>query len=134
MKYSQYLGVLAAASLVFSCTLQWTWHPDIKEYFTAFYSLENIYGKPGKVFIFMAAIATLFFLVKKIWAKRWNLMVCGLNLAYAVKTFILFSSCYRGICPEKQPGLWVMITSAGVMMIAAVLPDLKLSSKEPANA
>ncbi len=90
-----------------------------------------MYGKPAKVLIFFAVIATLFFGIARIWAKRWNLLVCSLTLAFAVKTFILFSSCYRGICPVKQPGIWVMLASAILMMACSLLPDMAVKSKDP---
>ncbi len=131
MKYSQSFGVFAAVVLVASCTLNWTWYHDLQEHFTGFYSAGNNYGKPGRVFLFMAAVATIFFLLKRVWAKRWNLLVCGLIVAYAVKTFILYTSCYRGICPEKQAGIWIMLAAAIMMMVAAVLPDLKLREEVP---
>lgn len=126
MKYSQYAGVFVTLILIGSCFVNWTWYPDIQKYFTGFFSVDNIYGKPGKVFIFMSVLAIFFFLVPRVWAKRWNMMVCGLTLAYAIKTFILYSSCYRGICPDKQPGLWVMLFSAALMMVATLMPDMKL--------
>ncbi len=129
MKYSHYFGVGAAVLMVVSCFLKWTWHPDIQQYFTGFYSHENIYGKPGKALIFFAIVASVFYLVPKLWAKRWNLLVCALNLGYAIKTFILFSSCYRGICPDKHFGIWLMLISSFAMMLAAVLPKGKVKEE-----
>lgn len=129
MKYSQWIGILAALVLVISCFMNWSWYPDIRQYFTAFYSYENVYGKPGKVFIFLAGVSTIFYLIKKVWAKRWNFLVCGLTLAFAIKTFILYSSCYRGICPEKQAGIWVMLFSTIVMLVAALVPDGRIKVK-----
>ncbi len=126
MKYSQVLGIIAAIVLMLSGLLKWTWYPDIKEYFTGFYSYNNTYGRPGIAFIVLAIIAITFYLVPRIWAKRWNVFFCSIILAFAVRTFITFSSCYRGICPERQAGIWIMLASAILMMAAALLPDLKL--------
>lgn len=133
MKYSQAIGIIAAVVLVLSGFLNWAWYPDIQKYFTGFFSENNMYGKPGKVFAFFALIATIFFWIPKIWAKRWNLLVCSLTLAFAVKTFILFAGCYRGICPVKQPGIWVMLASAILMMACALLPDMTVKEKAPRN-
>jgi hypothetical protein len=126
MKYSNWFGIAAAVVLVYSCTMNWAWYPDVKQFFTGFYSLDNMYGKPGKVFIFMGALAVIFYLIPRAWAKRWNLLVCALILAYAIKTFILFSACYRGICPDRQAGLWVMLFASAAMMVAALFPGGKL--------
>ena len=129
MKYSQWLGILAALVLIAACFLPWTYHPDLDKEFTGFFSEKNIYGKPGKVFIFFAVVAIIFFLLPRIWAKRWNMLVTGLASAYAIKTFLMFAGCYRGICPEKKAGLWIMLASALVMLVMAILPDMKLKDK-----
>jgi hypothetical protein len=129
MKYSQWLGILAALALVGACFLPWTYHPDLNQEFTGFFSEQNVYGKPGKVFIFLALVAIVFFLLPRIWAKRWNLIATGLVAAYAIKTFLMFAGCYRGICPEKRAGLWIMLVSGIVMLVMAILPDIKLKGK-----
>ena len=126
MKYSQLAGVIAAVLLMLSGLLNWAWFPDLQQYFTGFYTYNNTYGKPGKVFIILGAVAIIFYLVPRIWAKRINMFVCILILAYAIKTFILYSGCYRGVCPEKQAGLWVMLVLSALMFTASLLPDLKL--------
>ena len=109
--------------------MNWTWYPDIHKFFTGFETENNVYGKPGKIFIYICIIAIAFFLTPKVWAKRWNVLICTIILAYAVKSFILFSACYRGICPEKQPGIWLMLVSACLTLVFALLPDLKIKDK-----
>jgi hypothetical protein len=129
MKFSQWIGIAACLVLVLSGIMNWTWYPDIHKYLTGFVSENNIYGKPGKIFIYLTVIAVAFFLIPKIWAKRWNLLICTIIVAFAVKTFILYTSCYRGICPDKQPGIWIMLGSALLIMVCALLPDLKMKEK-----
>lgn len=126
MKYSQLAGVIAAILLMLSGLLNWAWFPDLQQYFTGFYTYNNTYGRPGRVFIVLGTIAIIFYLVPRIWAKRINMFVCILILAYAIKTFILYSGCYRGVCPEKQAGLWAMLVLSALMFAASLLPDLKL--------
>ncbi len=128
MKYSQLVGVIAAILLMLSGLMNWAWFPDLQQYFTGFYTYNNMYGKPGKVFVVLGAVAVIFYLVPKIWAKRINMFLCVLVLAFAIKTFILYSGCYRGTCPEKQAGLWIMLSLSAIMMIASLLPDLKIKS------
>jgi hypothetical protein len=123
MKYSNWIGVGAAVLLVISCFMAWTYHPDLNKVFNGFFSEKNIYGKPGKLLIFFAGVATLLFIIPRVWAKRGNIFVCTVALAYAIKTFILFSGCYRGVCPEKKAGLWLMMVSCVLMLAAAVFPD-----------
>lgn len=127
MKYSQIIGVIATLVLIVSCFFNWAWYPDLNKYFTGFFSEKQVYGKPGYVFIFFAVFIVALFLIPKVWAKRWNFFVAGLMLAYAIKSFILYSGCYNGICPTRQPAIWVMLFSSIVVMIMAVIPDTKAS-------
>lgn len=110
--------------------MPWTFHPDLNKEFTGFFSENNVYGKPGKVFIVLAVIAIIFFLIPKIWAKRGNFFIVAITLAYAIKSFIVFTGCYRGICPVKRAGIWIMLSSAILMLAMALfVPDLKKSGK-----
>jgi len=52
MKYSQWIGVIAALLLIGACFMPWAYFPDLDKEFTGFFSQGNIYGKPGKVIIF----------------------------------------------------------------------------------
>lgn len=133
MRFSQWIGIAAAIVLIGSGFMNWTWYPDIGKHFTGYYSHENIYGKPGKFLALLAIIAIVFFLIRRLWAKRWNILFCATAFAFAVKTFILYTSCYKGICPVRQPGIWVMLGSAVVMFLCSLLPDLKVNKKANDN-
>ena len=131
MKFSQWIGIASGILLILSGFMNWTWYPDIHKYFTGFVSENNIYGKPGKIFIYLTTVAILFFAIPRIWAKRWNVLICTIIVAFAIKTYILYTSCYRGICPVKQPGIWIMGASAAIILLCALLPDLKIKEKSP---
>ncbi|MBO9202901.1 MULTISPECIES: hypothetical protein [Niastella] len=126
MKYSQWIGIGAAILLVIAGFLPWTFHPDLNKNFTGFFTENNIYGKPGYVFIVMSIIASVLFAIQRVGAKRWNMFVCAIILSYAIKSFIMYSGCYRGICPDKLAGLWLMLASAALMMAMALFPDMKI--------
>ena len=130
VKYLHWIGMAACITLIVSCFLPWTYHADINQSFTGFYSLDNHYGKPGKFLIFFAVLVLVFMIVPRVWAKRTNLFVCALTLAYAVKTFILFGSCYNNYCPQKLFNLYLMVGCTVLMLLAAALPDLKLADKK----
>ena len=94
--------------------------------FTGFYSFRNNYGKPGKMLVAIGIIVMALMLLPKIWAKRTNLFVCALGVGYAVKTYILFVSCYNAYCPEKKAGIFLMLIATIVMLVASVFPHLTL--------
>lgn len=126
MKFYKYWALLACAGLIVSSFLPWTYYPDLDKVFTGFFSEQNLYGKPGKVFVFFAVISAIFVFIDKVWAKRFNLLFAALTLAYLIKTYILFTNCYGGLCPEKLYGIYILIASSVLLMVTAVLPDLQV--------
>jgi hypothetical protein len=133
MKYSQWIGVAAVIVLILSSFMHWTWYPDLHKYFTGFYSENNDYGRPGKLFIFFGSLSIILFMVPRVWAKRWNILVCAITLSWAIRCFIVFSGCYRGICPVKQAGIWIMLCGAVMIMIAALFPDTSIKTNSSSS-
>lgn len=120
---------MACILLVVACFMPWAYYADIKETFTGFYSYKNQYGKPGKFLTMVAILAFTLMYLPKIWAKRSNLFVCAIGVGYAIKSYILFTSCYNAYCPEKKAGIYLVLLSTIVMLIAAIFPDLKMKGK-----
>jgi len=132
MKYAPLIGILAAILLIIACFMPWAYYPDIHQTFTGFYSNQNNYGKPGKAFVFLAVLGSVLFLIPKLWAKRVSQFLGIIILAYAIKSFILFASCYQGICPVKKTGLFLLLISAIFILIASLFSGVKLPD-EPKN-
>lgn len=130
VKYLHWIGIAACVTLIVSCFLPWVHYADINQTFTGFYSYKNEYGKPGKFLVFFAVLILIFMLLPKIWAKRANLFISALTLAYAIKTVILFGSCYNNYCPEKLFSLYLMAGCTVVMLLASVFPSLELADKK----
>ena len=122
-------GIAACIVLMVSCFIPWTYHADVNKTFTAFFSEQNQYGKPGKFLIFFGVIILVLMLLPKVWAKRTNLFLTAFLLAYAIKTYILFTSCYNAYCPEKKAGIYIMLFSTAFMMLGAIFPNMKLMAK-----
>jgi hypothetical protein len=104
MKYSQWIGIAAALLLIAACFMPWAYFPDLGKIFTGFFSEKNIYGRPGKVLIFFSVVEILLFAVPRVWAKRANIFVTVLAIAFVIKSYILYTSCYGGYAPTKE---WV---------------------------
>ena len=102
MKYSKWIGALAAFALILVCFMPWTYHADVGKNFTGFFSEKNAYGKPGAFFIFFSISFIILVFMPKLWARRINLFLSAIMIAYAVKTYILYTSCYNAYCPEKK--------------------------------
>jgi len=126
MRYYKVFGTLVCVGLIVSCFLPWAYYPDLDKVFTGFFSEQNLYGKPGKVFVFFAVVSLVFIFVDKVWAKRINLLCSALTVAYLIKTVILFTGCYNGVCPEKLYGLYMVIGFCVLLFVISFLPDLKI--------
>jgi hypothetical protein len=133
VKYLHWIGIAACVTLVACCFLPWVYYADINQSFTGFYSYQNQYGKPGKFLIFFAVLVFVFMFIPKIWAKRTNLFACAFTVAYAIKTFILFSSCYNNYCPQKLSGLYLMLGCTVIMLLTSMFPNVKLMDKKTAS-
>ena len=130
------IGLVACILLIISCFLPWMYYADphiateAQKTFTGFYTYQNQYGRPGKLLVLIAVIVLLLMLLPKIWAKRANLFITALGVGYAIKTYVLFTSCYNAYCPEKKIGLFIMMASMFILLVAAVFPDLKLEKEK----
>jgi hypothetical protein len=129
LKILNWLGLIACLMLVISCLMPWAYFADVKENFTGFYSYHNQYGKPGKMLVSIALIVFILMILPKVWAKRTNLFVSALGVGYAIKSYILYVSCYNAYCPERKLGIYLMLFSSIIMLIATIFPDVKLKSE-----
>jgi len=126
MRYSNIIGIVAALLVILACFLPWTFHPDLNKYFTGFYSEDNMYGKPGKMFMVFASLLIILFAIPRVWAKRTNWLIATLTIAYTIRTYFLFTTCYSGICPVKQLGIYLLLAGVALSFVMAILPDIKL--------
>lgn len=130
MKYYKVIGLIAGIALVASCFLPWAYYPDLNKSFTGFFTEQNVYGKPGVAFTFFAVVSLVLIFINKLWAKRTFIFVAALNLGYLLKTYVIFTSCYKGYCPQKEYGIYFLIISSVVLLLVSFFPDTKLSDNE----
>ncbi|MFN5478440.1 MAG: hypothetical protein ACK43J_01585 [Chitinophagaceae bacterium] len=132
VNYSKWISLAAFALLCISCFLPWSYHADVDKHFTGFFSEKNIYGKPAKMLLSLGGISLVCAFIHLLWLKRLALLASGLTVAYAIKNFLLFGSCYLGYCPEKEIGLYLMLLSSLLLFVMAFLPEGY--DKEPKSA
>lgn len=128
LKVLKWIGVAACIAVIVSCFLPWVYFADLQQHFTGFYSYNNEYGKPGKFLLLMVTAIMVFSILPRLWAKRTNLFLSALTLAYAVKSYILFGSCYNNYCPQKEFGIYLMLVAMVVVFISTIFPDMKLKT------
>ena len=128
MKYSKWIGLVIYILLIVVCFLPWTYHADLDKYFNGFFSQKDVYGKPGKFFVIFSVICIVLIFVEKVWAKFMHLFFAGIIIAYALKTYHLFTSSYNAYTPEKQMGIYLLIILSIFSFLIALFPDMKLKN------
>lgn len=126
MRFLKWAGALAAILLVVSCFLPWITVSSKNILLTGVDTTGTNFGKPGYFHFVTAALFLLLNFIPRIWAKRWNLLVIGLNTGWALRNFLLIPACSAGICPNREIGLYLMAFSSLVMLIAGLFPQMKL--------
>ncbi len=122
MKYSKWIGIISALVLIIACFMPWTFHADVNKTFTGFFSEQDMYGKPGKFLVIFSVLSILLLLVNKVWAKRTFIFLAAIIISYAFKTYVLYTSCYNAYCPEKKPGIYLVLIASVILLIVAVFP------------
>lgn len=130
MRYMKWIGLLAVILLVASCFTPWVIISSKNIVVSGVDSTGTNFGKPGYIHFLLSFFFIIFHLVPTLWAKRWNLLVVALNIAWAIRNYIVISSCREGDCPEKQMGLYLMVAASFIMLLAALFPDIKLKEEK----
>jgi hypothetical protein len=125
----KWIGLLAVLALIIACPMPWVFIESKNITVTGIESSGTSFGKPGYFHFVLAAFYLALHFTSRIWAKRLNLLVSVLNIGWAVRNYFLISACAGGECPEKKFGLFVILGSSCLMLLAALLPQMKLPGK-----
>ncbi len=128
MKYSQPAGVFLCLLLIANCFLPWSYVADIHLLITGVDGGADL-GKPGLFNIILCIIMILFFLIPRLWAKRTNVIIGALNIAWSIRNYIFAGACSGGICPEKRAGIYLLLLLSFAIEIATFLPPIKVERK-----
>lgn len=130
MRYMKWFGLLAIILLVVSCFLPWVVITSQNITVTGVDSTGTNFGKPGYAHFVLGFFFIILHFIPKLWAKRLNLIIVALNIAWAVRNYFIISMCREGECPEKQIGLWLVIAASVLMLLAALFPDVELKEEK----
>ena len=129
MRYMKWVGLFAVILLIVSCFLPWVIIPSKNIVVSGVESTGTNFGKPGYTHFVLSFFFIIFHFIPRLWAKRSNLLVVALNIAWAIRNYFIISMCREGDCPEKQIGLWLVLLASILMLIAALFPDIKLKEE-----
>ena len=126
MRWIKWAGVLSALLLIVSCFFPWVIIASKQITVSGMGAEGTAYGRPGYFHIISAVIFILLSFIPRVWAKRTNLVIVAMNFAWGVRNYFVLSRCEAGDCPDKQIALYLALLGTGIMMFAALFPDMKL--------
>ncbi len=126
MRWMKWIGLAAVMVLIVSCFLPWMFIASKNIVVSGVDSSGTSFGKPGYFHFFFSFFFILFTLIPRVWAKRVNLLVTALNMAWAVRNYFIITTCRSGECPEKHEGIYLIVLASFIMLISALFPDIKL--------
>ena len=126
MRYMKWIGLFAVVLLIVSCFIPWVTIPSKNIVVSGVESTGTNFGKPGYTHFVLSFFFIIFHFIPRLWAKRSNLLVVALNIAWAVRNYFLITACQMGDCPEKKSGIYLILFASLLMMAAALFPDMKL--------
>ncbi|HPH37951.1 MAG TPA: hypothetical protein PL108_09835 [Sediminibacterium sp.] len=130
MKYSQTIGFIAVVLAILVCFMPLVYIESKNLTITGFKADGTRFGRPGMFIVYMGSIAAGLFLIPKIWAKRVNVFLTAMIFAWAVRNYLLLTTCAAGECPEKQVGLFLLLAFTAITMIMSFLPKIDLSKQQ----
>ena len=130
MKLTRWFAILFAAVVITCCFFPWVHIQSRNLFIGGFYSDLNQFGKPGLLHSFFAGLSFLLLLINKIWSLRTAFFASVINLAWALRNFLLIPACSGGECPVKLPALYVLLISS-VLVIVLILLIRPVQSDKP---
>ncbi|MEO5945607.1 MAG: hypothetical protein ABIP79_02235 [Chitinophagaceae bacterium] len=126
----KWIGLTAGILLIIACFTPWVFIASRNITISGVEATGTSFGKPGYFHLLCAFFFLLFHFIPRIWAKRSNLLVAALNMAWAIRNFFVIAACQGGECPEKKIGLYLASFASVVMLITTVFPDMKIISNK----
>ena len=129
MKYSQLLGIIAVFVLAAICYFPWSYIAEKNIIVTGMSAPGTMFGKPGLMHFVLGVPLIIFFFIPKIWAKRINVFIGAINLAWSIRNYILLTTCFMGECPHIKIGLIVSMMLSAFILIMSFFPKIKIPVK-----
>ncbi|QES88227.1 hypothetical protein [Rhizosphaericola mali] len=125
MKHSQTIGFVLSLLIIGICFLPWSFYTTLHFSATGLNAQQLGYGKPGLLNIFFSLVAALFFIIPNVTIKRINLFIAALNIAWAIRNYVLLNTCSGGDCPKLQYGMYLLILVSAGILLMSMLPTYR---------
>ena len=132
-KNLHYLAIIASLAIIVTCFIPWVHYNNIDVTFTGYnvkrFATGVYYGRAGIIITILAAMSLLFTLMQSVVAKRVNMFLCALLVAYTLRTYVIFTGSLFDGEVTKLFGIYLIVLLSFVMLICSVFPYLKKDVK-----
>lgn len=132
-KNLHYLSIIATLAIIATCFIPWVHYNNIDVTFNGYnvkrFATGVYYGRAGIIITIFAAISFLLTLTQSLVAKRINMFLCALLVAYTLRTYVIFTGSLFDGEVTKLAGIYLIVLLSFVMVICSVFPYLKKEEK-----
>lgn len=111
--------------------MPWAYIASLQGEITGMQTAGTSFGRPGFLNIIFAGIAAILFLIPQIWAKRVNVIIGAVLLAWSIRNYLLVGTCAMGECPDKKPGLHLLLFLSVGILLMTFLPRIPVKTNKP---
>lgn len=129
MRSMKWVGIGTAVVLSIACCMVWVTIPSRGITVSGISAEGTSFGKPGLLHFILSFVFILFSIIPRIWAKRSNLLVTALNMAWVIRNYFVITACRGGDCPEKHTAVYLLLIASVVMLISSLFPDVKIEKE-----
>lgn len=133
MRNLKWVGLAAAVLLLAACLAPWVYIESRQWMLTGIDTKGTNFGKPAYLHLVLLPFFVAFTLIPRIWAKRFNLLVAAINLAWAARNYLETTGCSGGECPEKQWGIFLLLAASVLMLLSTFFPDMPSTKQTEAG-
>lgn len=127
MKHSQTAGIILCLILFYLTTQPLVIIESLHLTITGWSAPGTNFGLPGKFIAYFGCASLVLFALPYIWAKRFNMALAALLIAWSFRNFMVLSTCQMGECPQKQFALYACIFVSFGILIMTFLPKIDIS-------
>ena len=132
-KLLHYTSIFSCIALIATCFIPWVHYNNIDVTFNGYnvkrFATGVYYGRAGIVITILVGISLLFTLMQSVVAKRINMFLCAILVAYTLRTFVIFTGSLFDGEVTKLAGIYLIVLLSFVMVICSVFPYLKKEEK-----
>ena len=132
MKYKKnlhYLAIISTIAIIITCFIPWVHYNNIDVTFNGYnvkrFATGVYYGRAGIIITILASISLVFTLMQSVVAKRVNMFLCALLVAYTLRTYVIFTGSLFDGEVTKLAGIYLIVFLSFVMVFCSIFPSLK---------